>query len=166
MFGSSDSVKSRFLARNLSGLTRWRSCLYGLIVRAADGAGLSVVLLDIVRQKSLRQILFLETSEFQEVVDWIISFWFKGPLAPKSNSPPIQNLCTHPSYRKRSSNNGYDSLLLNNKVRIPTCICIANCRERRSVYQFNYLLKYHFLPIMGHNFWWKTSSPENACVGG
>ena len=124
------------------------------------------LLLDIVRQKSLRQILFLETSEFQEVVDWIISFWFKGPLAPKSNSPPIQNLCTHPSYRKRSSNNGYDSLLLNNKVRIPTCICIANCRERRSVYQFNYLLKYHFLPIMGHNFLWKTSFPENSCVGG
>ena len=123
------------------------------------------LLLDIVRQKSLRQILFLETSEFQEVVDWIISFWFKGPLAPKSNSPPIQNLCTHPSYRKRSSNNGYDSILLNNKVRIPTCICIANCREQRSVYQFNYLLN-HFLPIMGHNFWWKTSSPENACVGG
>ena len=42
VFGSSDSVKSRFLARNLSGLTRWRSCLYGLVLRAADGAGLLV----------------------------------------------------------------------------------------------------------------------------
>ena len=36
------------------------------------------LLLDIIRQKSLRQILFLDTSEFQEVVDWIISSWFKG----------------------------------------------------------------------------------------
>ena len=32
------------------------------------------LLLDIIRQKSLRQILFLDTSEFQEVVDWIIHF--------------------------------------------------------------------------------------------
>ena len=31
------------------------------------------LLFDIIRQKSLRQILFLDTSEFQEVVDWIIS---------------------------------------------------------------------------------------------
>ena len=65
--------------------------------------------------------------------------WFQGLWAQKSNSPPIptnspptQNLCTHPSYRKRSSNNGHYSLLLNNKVSIP--ICIANCREMRSVY--------------------------------
>ena len=43
VFGSSDSVNSRFLARNLSGLTRWCSCLYELVLRSADGAGLSVV---------------------------------------------------------------------------------------------------------------------------
>ena len=37
------------------------------------------------------------------------------PLAPKSNSPPIptnsppiQNVCTHSSFRKRPSNNGHD----------------------------------------------------------
>ena len=31
-------IQSRFLARNLSSLTRWRSCLYELVLRAADGA--------------------------------------------------------------------------------------------------------------------------------
>ena len=35
-------IQSRFLARNLSSLTRWRSCLCELVLRAADGAGVLV----------------------------------------------------------------------------------------------------------------------------
>ena len=35
-------IQSKFLARNLSSLTRWRSCLYELVLPAADGAGFLV----------------------------------------------------------------------------------------------------------------------------
>ena len=75
MFGSSDSVKifseefkqSDYMAFLLVSVgspcrRRWSWLSFGPL------------LLDIIRQKSLRQILFLDTSEFQEVVDWIIHF--------------------------------------------------------------------------------------------
>ena len=35
-------IQSKFLAMNLSSLTRWCSCFYDLILRAADGAGFLV----------------------------------------------------------------------------------------------------------------------------
>ena len=42
-------------------------------------------------------------------------------------------LCSRAPFRQQKiSNNGHDSLLLNNKVSIPTCI--VNCREKKSVY--------------------------------
>lgn len=43
------------------------------------------LMLGILRQKSLRQVPFLRTNKFQEVVEWINLFG----LAPKSNSPRI-----------------------------------------------------------------------------
>ena len=35
-------TQAKFLARNLSSLTRWRFCLYELVLAAADGAGFLV----------------------------------------------------------------------------------------------------------------------------
>ena len=39
---SAPPIQSRVLARNLSSLTRWRSCLYELVLRAVDGGGFLV----------------------------------------------------------------------------------------------------------------------------
>ena len=84
MFGSSDSVKifsedfkqsdkMAFLFVWVGSPRRWWSRLFGPLW------------LDIIHQKSLRQILFLQTSEFQEVVDWIILFWFTGSVHSRQN---------------------------------------------------------------------------------
>ena len=130
-------IQSKFLARNLSSLTRWRSCLYELVLRAANGAGLVLVRccsISFARNPSARSCFQIQANFKRLSTGSFILIQGFCPLAPKSNSPPIQNLCTHPSFRKGLSNNGHDSLLLNNKVSIPTCI--ANCREMRSVNQF------------------------------
>ena len=141
---SAPPIQSRFLARNLSSLTRWRSCLCELVLRAVDGGGFLVRCRSISFATSpLAKSCFQKRISRGGRLDHFILIQGFCPLAPKSNSPPIptnsppiQNLCTHPSFRKQPSKDvgrfAYKSFRLQvdsptlTSIRLHDLSCFAN----------------------------------------